>query len=92
MLIKRHVFCFNPQDNGGEQLHLITEFFESDNGDIYSNKEMSLQSYCNSASFNLSGAAISSETFFKLARELAAIELELSIKSKLNILNIKEGE
>jgi hypothetical protein len=53
---------------------------------------MSLQSYCNSASFNLSGAAISSETFFKLARELAAIELELSIKSKLNILNIKEGE
>lgn len=33
-LLKTHAFTFNPQDNGGEQLHLVT--YIHDNGDAFS--------------------------------------------------------
>lgn len=70
-LLKRHVFCFNEHDNGGESLTLKTEFYH--NGDpegIYTNQEISLQSYCNSASINLCGIQITTESLFKLIQEL----------------------
>ena len=81
--IGRHVFVFNPKDNGGESLCLVTEFF--DNGDdpktgIYTNQKLSLQSYCNSAEFQLIGAALTPDNLRKLANEL---ESEL-IKAKAN--------
>jgi hypothetical protein len=74
----QHTFIFNPSGNGGEALSLRTEFY--DNGDskaglppetcIYWNQELTLQSYCNSASFNLCGISINPEALRKLANEL----------------------
>jgi hypothetical protein len=72
----RHVFVFNPRDNGGESLVLVTTIY--DNGDaaaglpggIYTNQELTLNSYCNAASFNLLGAPITPDDLRKLANEL----------------------
>lgn len=78
--IKRHVFEFNPEDNGGESLTLTTEFF--DNGDgppngIYCTQELTLQSYCNSASFNLCGTRLDPDILRKLADQLENVWQEL---------------
>jgi hypothetical protein len=70
-------FCFNNEDNGGESLILTTEMFS--NGDpegIYYNQELSLQSYCNSASFNLVGAVLTAKTLRMLADQLENAEKE----------------
>lgn len=73
-LVGRHVFTFNPQDNGGESLFITTEIW--DNGDetdnIYCNQKLTLASYGNSASFALSGATLNPENLMKLALELSA--------------------
>lgn len=81
--IIRHVFVFNPKDNSGESLSLVTEFF--DNGDctedsIYTNQTLSLQSYCNSALFSLLGASLTPENLRRLANELESA----MIKAKAN--------
>lgn len=68
--VGNHVFVFNPQDNGGEQLILRTRLFDNGNGEIYINQEMSLQSYCNEASIRLYGASITSDALRRLANEL----------------------
>lgn len=70
-LLGRHVFVFNEHDNGGEQLILTTEFYHNGDPDgVYVNQEITLGSYCNSASINLSGVQITPEILFKLATEL----------------------
>lgn len=72
--LDQHRFSFNPKDNGGERLSLITKFYW--NGDLpdkdcwYTNQELRLKSYCNSASFNLSGVQITPAVLRKLADEL----------------------
>ncbi len=69
--ISKHVFTFNEHDNGGESLTLKTNtIWNGDRDGIYLNQELSLQSYCNSASFNLWGATITPESLRKLADEL----------------------
>lgn len=65
-----HVFVFNNSDNGGEQLVLTTDFFSGDRGGVYSNQELTLMSYCNSASFNLSGCQFTPELLRELANQL----------------------
>ena len=71
--LARHVFSFNPKDNGGEALLLVTTFY--DNGDgIYLQQELSLHSYCNTASFNLLGVALTAKSLRQLANELDEIE------------------
>jgi len=82
-LLDKHVFIFNPKDNGGEQLVLTTEFY--DNGDgipegVYTSQQLSLQSYCNSANFELMGCSITSEILRKLANELDAVKSRLGSK------------
>ena len=74
-VLKTHTFCFNPNDNGGESLFLTTKFIS--NGDkitnkdgVYVNQELTLQSYCNSSSINLSGTTLTSENLRKLANQL----------------------
>lgn len=83
-LLKRHVFCFNPNDNGGESLLLTTEFFW--NGDeqdgIYTNQELILQSYLNSASITLFGAAFTPENLRKLADELVNVRAQCIVTNK----------
>lgn len=75
-LVTTHRFSFNPFDNGGEQIYLITKVY--DNGDekdnIYFNQELKLQSYCNSASFNLVGAVLTSKLLRQMADEMEQLE------------------
>jgi len=71
--LKQHTFVFNDGDNGGEALTLTTEFH--DNGDgvpegVYMTQELCLGSYCNSASFHLSGAVLTPELLRELANQL----------------------
>ncbi len=70
--VAKHVYVFNKNDNGGESLVLTTTMY--DNGDaknnIYFNQELTLQSYCNSASFTLCGAALDPAALRELANQL----------------------
>lgn len=75
--ISSHSFIFNRSDNGGEQLILTTEFWW--NGDlspagIFTTQELTLNSYCNSATFALSGATITSDDLEGLAKQLRESE------------------
>jgi hypothetical protein len=63
-------FVFNPHDNGGEQLILTAVVLENDKGHRFSNQQLSLQSYCNSASMDLVGAQFTPETLRKLANKI----------------------
>lgn len=75
--ISKHTFVFNNEDNGGESLSLTTEFFgNGDPGEIYSNQILSLQSYGNSASLNLSSVYLSPELLRKLAKGLEGAEIK----------------
>lgn len=70
--LKRHVFVFNEEDNGGESLCLTTDFMcdEKDSNSVFANQEFSLQSCCNSAAFYLAGSPLTPELLRKLADEL----------------------
>jgi hypothetical protein len=66
-----HRFVFNEQNNSGEGLSLRTDFYHNgDPGGIYTNQTLKLQSYCNSAQFELVGASITPELLRKLADQL----------------------
>lgn len=68
-----HSFVFNPNDNGGEHLSLVTEIFENNDQPTpgrYVNQSLTLQSYCNSASFCLVGAPLTPNMLRKLADEI----------------------
>lgn len=74
-VLKEHSFCFNPNDNGGESLILTTEFIANgekitDKNGVFINQELSLQSYCNSASIKLFGVSITPEKLRELANQL----------------------
>lgn len=76
-LLKRHVFCFNDEDNGGESLILTTEMYANGDPDgVYYNQELTLQSYGNSASFNLYSAMFNPENLRRLADELRQAHIE----------------
>jgi hypothetical protein len=85
-LLHLHNFVFNSNDNGGEQLSIRTKMFS--NGDdkapnVYWNQEIELQSYCNSASFNLHGLSITPEKLRKLADELEIAERKAQVSNDL---------
>lgn len=90
--VARHDFSFNPGDNGGEQLTLVSHII--DNGDVaagipeagvFLNQELSLQSYGNCASFLLFGAPLTPDNLRKLANELEAamIQAQAEIQAKV---------
>lgn len=89
-VLHRDCFVFNEEDNGGESLSLTTSWI--DNGDdidlegagIYVNQELSLQSYGNSASFNLCSSIITPSLLRKLANSLE--------QNYNKAVNIKEKE
>jgi len=102
-LIKTHTFIFNPGDNGGEQVRLVTQFFHNgdtlQNGDkshgrkdpkgLFLNQELTLSSYCNSASFTLVGAALNPDQLEHLAKALRAAqhaaELEIASENEVRL-------
>lgn len=76
-VVGTHNFVFNEKDSGNESLILSTKFIANGfrNG-IYVNQQLTLNSYCNSASFNLMGSLLTPDILRKLANEL---ESELTI-------------
>jgi hypothetical protein len=80
-ILHRHVFCFDPENTGGTALLLTTEFI--DNKDtIIVNQNLSLHSYCNSASFNLCGTLLTPENLRKLANELESAKIHAQASHK----------
>ena len=85
-VLARNAFRFNADSNGGEALILTTEFIA--NGDnitkkegVYLNQELTLESYFNSASFNLSGAILTPALLRELADKLEETRNSLVEKS-----------
>jgi hypothetical protein len=64
----RNVFCFNPEDNGGESFMVITEI----NEEGHMTQEVSLQSYGAEASFNIPGW-MTPEKLRELANQLDSL-------------------
>lgn len=75
--VATHYFVFGSE-NGGEALTLNTEFFGED-GDVYVNQVLTLNSYGNSASFNLFGTGLHPDDLRKLANELDRIYSKLGV-------------
>lgn len=75
--IKTHHFVFDKFANGGETLTLTTHFFVNPDGSIRWNQELTLNSYGNSASFNLNSTLIDPKTLKKLAQELEEVQKEV---------------
>lgn len=63
-------FNVNPQSNGGECVSIDTHIFKNEDGGLFLNTEISLQSYCNHAKFLLVGAALSPAILRDLANKL----------------------
>ena len=63
-----NTFVFNPECNGGESLSVTTKIVES-RGDKIPLQEITLQSYCNSASFNIN-FYLTPDMLRKMANEL----------------------
>lgn len=82
-VVGRSVFSFNPKDNGGEQLILTTTFIANgDENGVFMNQELSLQSYCNSASFSLCGAIMTPDLLRELANQLDAELIKAKAKTQ----------
>ena len=84
-LVGTHSFNFNQRDNGGESLTLITKMFS--NGDegvkgIFLNQELTLQSYCNSATFGLVGTVLTPEILRDLANQLESALIKAGNENK----------
>ena len=81
--LKRNVFVFNPENNGGEFLTLMTEYFGYTDGEreVYAIQELSLQSYGNSASFTLNGL-LTPDNLRKLAETLEKAQKEAEEMAK----------
>lgn len=82
-----HSFTFNHKDNGGEQFTLSTVI--TSNGDegregICLNQKLTLHSYGNMASFDLSTAALWPEALRKLADQLQDCIAEAAAKNSLD--------
>jgi hypothetical protein len=69
-IVHTQTFTFNPEANSGESLSLTTKFIDNGYGELYAINEITLQSYCNSATFTLHNVGISPEICRLLARSL----------------------
>jgi len=94
--VHTHDFYFG-KDKGGESLHLKIDYYhngddlESKNGvkqGIWADQKLTLNSYGNSASFNLHGTNFTSKDLRKLADELDAAE-EIARQKAREILSDK---
>lgn len=71
--LKTHSFNFTPGNNGGESLVLNTEFYSNGDpglGGIYTIQQLTLHSYCNSITLNLSTSIFTPEILRDLANQL----------------------
>jgi len=73
---EKHVYSFNPDANGGEQLILVTTFLNNGDPEPLVRQELSLSSYCNAATFDLMGVVFTPENLRKLANQLESEEIK----------------
>ncbi len=86
-ILGRHCYKFNPQDNGGEQVSLVTTML--DNGEnVIINQEIELQSYCNSASIKLYGAVLSPDMLRDMANQLESELIKAKAKMEEKLANL----
>jgi len=64
----RHVV--NPEDNGGEQITITTDFFDNGDDELYTHHKIELQSYGNSMSLALYGASLTPTFLRKMADDI----------------------
>lgn len=84
--IKTHYFRFNPRDNAGEAMSLKTSFYWNGEVDgIFWNQELTLQSYQNSTTLSLYGAAISPEDLRQLADEMESALQEAKHQTRISL-------
>ena len=74
-ILKTHSFLIDPNENGGESLVLTTKFIGNgdpvtDKDGVFVNQELTLNSFCNSATFTLCGTTFTPERLRQLANEL----------------------
>lgn len=74
-LLKEHRFSLSPSELSSEGLSIVTKFYANGDeitptGGVFVNQTITLQSYCNSASFNLIGTTLNSKILRMLADEL----------------------
>jgi len=82
-VIKTHSFSFDPKNNGGESFILTTKCIANgDPGGIFLNQELTLQSYGNSATFNLCGTTLTPSSLRVLANQLDIVINEAMQKCK----------
>lgn len=89
-VLATHSFLVDPNENGGESLTLTTKFIA--NGDpvtedsgVFLNQELTLQSFCNSATFLLCGTTFSPERLRQLANELESTRNKLNKSKKRKV-------
>lgn len=66
---KRHVFTVNPNDNGGEQIHIVTDYVH-DGYTGWLEQSIELGSYKNTASLTITGDVLTPKMLRQLANEL----------------------
>jgi hypothetical protein len=71
-IVFEHSFVVNEGDNGGESLIITTKSINN-GSNTYLNQEITLTSYCNSASFNLSSAVLTPAKLRELANQLESV-------------------
>ena len=83
------VMSLNPKENGGEQVFITVKYYDNGDGEngIYTTGEITLNSYCNSATITCSGG-ISSSMLRELANELDKKLIEV----KMNLQKENENE
>lgn len=85
-LVKTHVYNFEPKDNGGESLTLTTTYYDNKYGEYCTNQKLTLQSYCNSASFELSGTQLTPDKLRELANQLEKNQIEVHFQLKQGLI------
>lgn len=64
--------------NSGESLFLITHYKINEEGNVFLSQELTLQSYMNSASFNLYGSVFTPEVLRDIANKIEEKTIELT--------------
>ena len=69
-----HSFCLNPQYCGGEQMWITTNFILNSDGEFYTEHEIILNSWSNTARIETSGVKITPSMLRQMADELELCE------------------
>lgn len=72
--LKRHVFTFNPDSNGGEALMLTTDYYWDGEDEVYTNQQLTMCCYGKEVSFNLGSALLNPAVLRNLADQLEQSE------------------